>query len=350
MSLDLDTGKHSKPNRIGLAVLALLCLNAANVVAHPDAQQRDAQAQKPASSDVDEITRLNHQVVLLVDAGKLDEALLAAKQALDTAGKRLGSGHNLVGLAAHNLAQVYFAKKQYFEAAKFYQRSLNVYEKTLGPNDPKLADELDGLGWSSYGIGEIPKTETCLLRSLSIHEKANGPQSTEAAESLYALGQFYHKSARGNKAVEFYKRAIPIFEKTRGESDRELGELLEKCSCALLQNGQKQEAASMGLRSQTILHKRAPGSVLGHVLQGKAVFRAEPVYPYAAKHERISGTVIVEATVDESGKVITARAVCGPDLLVPASLEAAKNWRFSPTTLNGKPIKAIGTITFNFHL
>lgn len=260
--------KHSGLKRMGLAVLALVCLDAVNIFALTGGRQ---QAQKAVSSDVDEVTRLNQQVVLLVDQGKLDEALSVGKQALDTAGKRLGSEHNLVGVAAHNLATVYFAKKQYSGAAKLYQRSLSIYEKTLGPSDPKLADELFGLGWSSYALGEVNKTESCLLRSFSIREKANGAESTEAAEALYVLGQFYQKSAKGNKAVEFYKRAIPIFEKTRGESDHELGELLEKCACALVQTGQKQEAAGMGLRSQIILHKRSPDSVLGHVLQGKAV-------------------------------------------------------------------------------
>jgi len=350
LNLDLDTRKHSELKRICLTALALIALNAANPSALPAAQQSDAQAQKLASSDVDEITRLNQRIVLLVDQGKLDEALSVAKQALDTASKRLGSEHNLVGLSAQNLATVYFAKKQYSESAKFYQRSLSIYEKTLGPNDPKLADILAGLGWSSYAIGELPKTETCLLRSLSIREKANGSESAAAAESLYVLGQFYHKSGKTNKAIEFYKRAIPIFEKTRGENDQQLGELLEKCSCALVQTGKKQEAASMGLRSQIILHKQSPDSILGPVLQGKAVFRAEPVYPAAAKHERVYGTVIVEVTADEAGKVITSRALCGPDLLVPASVEAAKRWRFAPTTVSGKPVKVIGTITFNFNL
>ena len=272
------------------------------------------------------------------------------KQALDTAGKRLGSEHNLVGVAAHNLATVYFAKKQYSDAAKLYQRSLSIYEKTLRPNDSKIADELFGLAWSSYALGEVKKTESCLLRSYSIRETANGAESIEAAEALYVLGQFYQKSGNGNKAVQFYKRAIPTFEKRPGENETRLGELLEKCSCALLQTGKKQEAASMELRSQILLHKRPPDSVLGPVLQGKAVYRAEPVYPYAAKHERVYGTVIVEVIVDETGKVITSRPLCGPDLLVPASVEAAKNWRFTPTTLSGKPVKVIGTITFNFNL
>jgi TonB family protein len=346
LSPHFDTREHLVLKPIGLALLALLFLNSANSLAC----QRDEQPQTPSTSDVTEITRLNQQVVILVDQGKLDEALSLGKQVLNTAEKRLGSGHTLAGRAAYNLATVYFAKKQYYDAAKFYQKCLSIYERALGPNDPKLADVLFGLGWSSYAIGEVEKTESCLLRSLSISEKANGPGSTETAESLYVLGQFYQKSGKGNKAVEFYKRAIPIFEKTRGENDQELGELLEKCSCALVQTGQKQEAATMGLRSQVILHKRSPDSVLGHVLQGKAVFREEPVYPAAAKHERISGTVIVEVTVDETGKVIATRAICGPDLLVPASLEAARNWRFTPTTLGGQAVKVIGTITFNFHL
>lgn len=164
--MEFETEKHLKPKRIGLAVLVLLCLNAANVVALPVTFEREAQAQKPASSDVDEITRLNQQVVLLVDQGKLDEALLAGKQALDSAAKRLGSEHCLVGLAAHNLATVYFAKKQYSDAAKFYQRSLSIYEKTLSPIDPRLADELYGLGWSSYAIGETTKTERHLPANL----------------------------------------------------------------------------------------------------------------------------------------------------------------------------------------
>jgi protein TonB len=106
----------------------------------------------------------------------------------------------------------------------------------------------------------------------------------------------------------------------------------------------------MALRAQMILHQHGPASVVGQVLQGHATFRAEPVYPPGAMHAGISGTVIVEVTVDESGKVLNERAVCGPDLLVVPSVEAAKRWRFAPTLLNGKPVKVIGTITFNFHL
>lgn len=59
---------------------------------------------------------------------------------------------------------------------------------------------------------------------------------------------------------------------------------------------------------------------------------------------------MVEATVDEAGHVIEARTLCGPSQLRDASIEAARNWRFTPTKLNGAPVKVVGVITFNCHL
>jgi protein TonB len=86
------------------------------------------------------------------------------------------------------------------------------------------------------------------------------------------------------------------------------------------------------------------------VLQGKAIFRAEPVYPVAAKHAGISGTVVMEVTIDEQGNVIDTKMRCGNDIFAAESLAAARRWRFAPTTLNGRPVKVVGSITFNFKI
>jgi TonB family protein len=88
----------------------------------------------------------------------------------------------------------------------------------------------------------------------------------------------------------------------------------------------------------------------GGVLQGSATRRVEPVYPPLAKTARVSGAVVVEVTVDDDGSVILARAVSGHPLLKDAAVTAARGWQFTPTKLNGTPVKVIGTITFNFQL
>lgn len=332
--------------RLFVATLTLLCLVVPNR-GGTALRQSDSEKQTPASLELTEASRLSQQVVALYRQGRFDEALPLARRALEIREKQLVPEHELVAVALKNLASLYFARKKYDEAAKLYQRTLSVFEKTFGPNDPKTADILDTLGWSNYGTGDTGMAERCLRRALAIREKALGPESKDVGETLYVLGQFYQKTGNAAKAVDFYKRAIPITEKTLAPADAAFRELLEKCSCALTQMGRKEEAEKM--RARGLERDLGSTKALGSVLQGHAVYRAEPLYPAAAKKERVSGAVIVEVTVNETGNVISTR-VCGPDLLVPAAVEAARNWRFTPTLLSGVPVKVIGTITFNFHL
>lgn len=91
---------------------------------------------------------------------------------------------------------------------------------------------------------------------------------------------------------------------------------------------------------------RAP--ISGGVLNGKAVSLPKPAYPAMARAARASGTVTVQVTVDEAGRVISARAVGGHPLLQQSAVQAAYGARFSPTQLSGQPVKVTGVITYNF--
>src|SRR3954471_20535006 len=71
----------------------------------------------------------------------------------------------------------------------------------------------------------------------------------------------------------------------------------------------------------------------GGVLQGSATKRAAAVYPPPAETARVSGTVVVEVTVAETGTVIAARSVSAHPLLKPAAETAARGWEFKPTLL-----------------
>jgi TonB family protein len=90
--------------------------------------------------------------------------------------------------------------------------------------------------------------------------------------------------------------------------------------------------------------------IRGGVLNGKALKKVQPAYPAVARAAGAQGSVTVEVTVDEQGNVVAARAVSGHQLLQPAAVEAARQWSFSPTLLEGKPVKVAGTITFEFAL
>jgi protein TonB len=76
----------------------------------------------------------------------------------------------------------------------------------------------------------------------------------------------------------------------------------------------------------------------------------EPNYPSTAKSARIGGVVTVYLVVNEKGVVEDVRATSGPAMLKQAANEAARRWRFSPTLLNGQPVRVAGYISFNFTL
>ncbi len=88
--------------------------------------------------------------------------------------------------------------------------------------------------------------------------------------------------------------------------------------------------------------------ISGGVLNGKAISKPQPAYPPIAKAARASGTVTVQVTVDEEGRVISARAAGGHPLLQQAAVAAARQARFSPTLLSGQPVKVSGVITYKF--
>jgi TonB family protein len=92
--------------------------------------------------------------------------------------------------------------------------------------------------------------------------------------------------------------------------------------------------------------KRPP--ISGGVLNGKALSLPKPDYPADAKAAGAEGVVVIQVTVDEQGNVTEARAVSGPRMLQEVSVNAALQAKFSPTLLQGEPVKVTGVLVYNF--
>lgn len=84
------------------------------------------------------------------------------------------------------------------------------------------------------------------------------------------------------------------------------------------------------------------------LLNSRAISLPKPIYPRFAQEMKIEGIVSVQVTIDESGNVISARAINGHPLLRKPSEEAAMKAKFTPTRLGGEPIKVTGLITYNY--
>ncbi len=93
---------------------------------------------------------------------------------------------------------------------------------------------------------------------------------------------------------------------------------------------------------------KKPQPPANRVVNGFAIYLPKPPYPAIALTSNTQGSVDVQVTIDESGKVISAKAVNGhPFLRLPAE-NAARLAKFNPTLLSDVPVKVTGLIVYKF--
>ena len=88
----------------------------------------------------------------------------------------------------------------------------------------------------------------------------------------------------------------------------------------------------------------------GAIREPRKIHHVPAVYPEIARAARVEGMVVLEATVDERGVVTGARVLASVPLLDQAALSALRQWRYTPTLLNGVPVRVLMTVTFRFSL
>ncbi len=84
------------------------------------------------------------------------------------------------------------------------------------------------------------------------------------------------------------------------------------------------------------------------LLNSSAIYLPKPPYPRLAGTLNLEDTVNVQVMIDEKGNVISAKAASGHPFFRSVSEQAARNAKFSPTILNGVPVKVTGVIVYRF--
>jgi TonB family protein len=94
----------------------------------------------------------------------------------------------------------------------------------------------------------------------------------------------------------------------------------------------------------------APLPVGGDVVPAKQISSVPPSYPTLARNQRVSGNVVIDALIDANGRVTTMKAISGPTLLHQAAMDALKQWKYQPASLNGQAVPMHLNVTIQFRL
>lgn len=96
--------------------------------------------------------------------------------------------------------------------------------------------------------------------------------------------------------------------------------------------------------------KHGPYRVGGRVQPPELINEIQPTYPPLAREARVQGDVMINSVIDTQGDVTKMKLVSGNPLLISAALNAVKQWKYQPTTLNGTPISVEMQVTVHFSL
>jgi protein TonB len=80
------------------------------------------------------------------------------------------------------------------------------------------------------------------------------------------------------------------------------------------------------------------------------ISQVPPVYPPLARQTRIQGTVVLRALISRTGEIKDLAVISGHPMLVPAAMDAVKQWRYRPYSVKGQPVEVMTTINVNFTL
>jgi TonB family protein len=86
------------------------------------------------------------------------------------------------------------------------------------------------------------------------------------------------------------------------------------------------------------------------MLQGLLIHKVQPVYPEAARQNRIQGTVLLHAMIGKDGRVLELTPISGPKELLGAAIGAVQQWRYKPYAVNNEAVEVQTQITVNFQL
>lgn len=345
------------------SILILIVLT----LAAPGAAVAQGAGQQQAAED----DRLNAEVIRLYREGKYNEALPLAKRLLELREQAPGGGGLKLAYALTNLGNLYARKGLNKEAEPVFTRALAVAEKS-GAAETDFAADLDAqLGLLNFEAGKYREAEGFFQRALDLREKLHGAEDARLVPALLNLADVNFLRTQPEQAHALLGRALSILKRRPYSKDEATARRLKNYYCPLMSIGpfknveltkqlgsvvwglEEPEKAAKYEQKQKEREERGESDkevVAGGVLNGHAISKPQPSYPAAAKQARVSGTVVIQILVDESGKVVKAEPYCGHPLLAKAAVESALAARFTPTLLSGLPVKVSGIITYNFVL
>jgi TonB family protein len=213
------------------------------------------------------------------------------------------------------------------------QNSMNTLQRNLGAAS-LVGERVSRI--NVLGVSDNVRDELLLRLPVHVGDTLSADSMERTTKAVQEFDE--HMTVSHGKSVNG-DVAITIFASPVGAQSGALGGVINSVPTAV--------AAAAALPPPPGTKRIAIG---GNVQQAKLISQTRPAYPPLAKQARISGVVHLQAIIAKDGTVADLKVISGHPLLIPAALEAVKQWVYQTTLLNGEPVEVQTQIDVNFTL
>jgi tetratricopeptide (TPR) repeat protein len=148
------------------------------------------------------------------DQGKYTEAVTYYEKSLEIKQKSLPANHPNWATFYNNIGAVCRNMGEHLKALSYYEKALEISQKTLPENHPHLATSYNNIGTVYYNMGEYSKALLYYEKDLEISQKTLPENHPDLAQSYNNIGGVYYKMGEYSKALSYYEKALEIYQKT----------------------------------------------------------------------------------------------------------------------------------------
>ena len=332
-------------------------------------------AQKNDPPQFAEATRLSQMVAELYQKGKYDQALPLAKRVVEMAESTFGPADVHVAVALQNVAEIQLARKNFSDAEKSFDRAVTIFANGPERESEFAVSALRRLATLRYDRRDYKGSAELLARALEIMVKALGRNNPKLVDILWELANAQSANHEFARTEHMALWALLIQEQHLGPANPETIKSMQRYACAvvLIDTGDlktKDDDSEFtdeerALNARVICRVaqlrddcqggRALSSIAlarGGVVNDRATHLKLPSFPADYETYDSHGTAYIAVLIDESGKVINAKPVCGvtSSRFVGLSLASARAAVFQPAEVNGKQVQIAGFLTFTVHV
>jgi tetratricopeptide (TPR) repeat protein len=190
----------------------------------------------------------------------------------------------------HQLGLVKYERGEYQAAIRFYEKDLEINQKSLPPNHPDLASSYLGIGNVYQNMGDYPKALSYYEKTLAIQRQSLPPNHPHLASSYNNIGEVYQNMGDYPKALSYYEKTLAIQQQSLPSNHPHLAMSYNNIGAVYQNMGDYPKALSSHVKALAIQQQSLPPNhpdLAGSYNNIGAVYQNIGDYPKAlSSHEK----------------------------------------------------------------